>query len=473
MTARIRAELRQSAANAPVADPAEKRRREEASRTTDDVLTFRGEDPVNQDRYVAFAQRIQSAVAQDPRFASTVQSFRITRDKDLDRKQRNTLEDLVSPHVVEMQLPLSRDDMGPVFDLVYDEMLGLGPLGQPWRDDSITEIMVDAWDKITVEKKGRIYRTNLRFRDREHALTTARDLSSKVSDRTVSPTNALVNAVLDGARVNIAYMPIVQNGLAITIRKSGRLMGLAKLLEVQALTPEMAAFFADAVKARANAMVSGGTGTGKTTLINALSTSIPNSDRVIVIEDTRELELANEHVVYLQTKERSSFDDVVVYDQAELLVNSLRMRPDRLIIGEIRDGKAASVMMMAANTGHDGTMTTVHANTAAKALNQRLAGLVRAGTDGVPDEVAKADIAEVLDLVVHGERTRGRRFVSEVAEVDGSMLRDGVIHPNVLFKAEMDIDGNVVFHRTGDLTKDGTLAQKMIEAGIDPATWWT
>jgi pilus assembly protein CpaF len=309
--------------------------------------------------------------------------------------------------------------------------------------------------------------TTARFRDPEHANSIARNLARMVSDRALSPTNPLVTAQLDGARVNFAYGPVVSSGLAISLRKFRPLMGMAGLVQTGSLTGEMAEFLRDCVVSRATVLVSGGTGVGKTTMVNALSESIPDDERVITIEDSLELKLANRFVVSLQTKEQASRDDDALVDQESLLVNCLRMRPDRIIVGEIREGKAAAQMLRAANTGHDGTMTTIHANNVDAALNATLSNLVRAGS-GVSDDIAKYQIADAFDLVVQGSRRRGRRFVSELAEVTSLSLGEGGrIVPRTVFRGLLGPTGEVVHERAGGIDPRGELAEKMAEAGID------
>ena len=424
-----------------------------------------------QRRYEDMARRVIDLVVAAPEISSVVNKFRLTRDPREDRRQRLALEEALKPRLGELQLPVNYESLGCVLDVAYDELLGLGPLGPAWRDDDVTDIFVDGWDRIYVERDGRLVPTTARFRDQAHASSIARGLARMVSDRALSPSNPMVDAQLDGARANFVYSPVAANGLAISLRKHRPLLGMGGLVRNGSLTSEMAEFLRDTVMARATVLVSGGTGVGKTTMINALSEFIPGSERVITIEDALELKLANRFVVSLQTKERASADDEALVDQQELLKNSLRMRPDRIIVGEIREPDAAALMLQAANTGHEGTMTTIHANNADSALNTRLANLVRSGSR-VPDDVAKLQIAEAFDLVVQGSRRHGRRFIEEVAEVVvGDLERTGRLAPRAVFHGRVGSDGNVVHERVGGIEPKGLLAERMLEAGIDPQRW--
>ncbi len=417
--------------------------------------------------------RITGYIGNRPQLAQRVTGFQLTRDAQLDANQRVELEHIVTRELKDVALPVTAAELPEVLDVVYDELIGLGPLGVVWRDPAVTEILVDGWDNIYVEVGGRLRTTSYRFRSAEHAEGVARGLAERVSGRTLSPTNSLVTAELPAARVNFAYKPVVRSGLAITLRKLDGVMGMAKLLEHRSLTEEMAAFLSQCVSSRAAILVSGGTGVGKTTLLNALSESIGAGERVVTIEDSYELRLANRFVVSMQTKEAASGDDTIFVTQDQLLRNSLRMRPDRIVVGEMRDGEAAAVMLAAANTGHEGTMTTIHANTADSAVNVRLTNMARAGAD-IPTDVARWEIAEAFDLVVQGTRSHydGQRFVSEIAEVTTAGLDEGGrIHLRPIFRATMHPDAPVEFHQVGGVDPGGRLAERLQSSGFDIGMW--
>jgi pilus assembly protein CpaF len=422
-------------------------------------------------RLWSLADGISSIMSREPRVTQAVNKMVLTRDKALDYEQRQRLEHLVTPYLGGAGLGMRPDEAAAAFDLAYDELIGLGPLGVPWRDDEVVEVMVDAWDRIVIERDGRLMETNLTFRSPTHAEEVARNLAQLVSDRALSPNDPLVTASLDKARVNLVYgSAVVGSGLAITLRKSRPLMDLDRLLALDSLTVEMAEFLADAVAARATTMIVGGTGVGKTTLLNALSEFIPEHERIISIEDTFELQLRNRFWVRLQTKERASADDRVTVDQSALVRNALRMRPDRIVVGEIRDDRAAVDMLTAANTGHEGTLSTIHANSPEQMLNDRLAQMVRSGAH-VPDDIAKSQINSALDVVVQGTRVGSRRFISAISVLTGDSLQGNVLVPFPLFVGSPHADGSVSFSRVGSLPEDTDIARRMREAGIDPTRW--
>jgi pilus assembly protein CpaF len=255
---------------------------------------------------------------------------------------------------------------------------------------------------------------------------------------------------------------------------------MESLLRGDSLSEEMRDFLYDAVKARATILVSGGTGSGKTTMINALSEAIPDGERVITIEDAYELTLSNRHVVSLQAKFKSSGDDPIIITQEDLMVASLRMRPDRIIVGEIREPSAAAVMLTAANTGHDGTMTTLHASSADVALNNRLSSLLmRSSQGGYTYDVARTEIALAIDLVVHIDRRAGHRFISEIALVDSTYLTSKSLRPLTLFEGVVTVSqgpGQEVvvrpsFRNTGKIPLATKLGVKLSDLGESASRW--
>lgn len=427
------------------------------------------------------AQQLYEAVdltlmilSRDAAISAQLTDFTLTRDADADLAQRRRFREMLEPALAHAGRVVVRNpsDIEDVFNMAYAEYIGLGPLDELWWDDQVTEILVDSPERVYVERNGRLSTSWVRFRSLEHAQSLARTLSAKISDRAVNPSNPLVTAELPGARVTFCYgTGVVKSGISITIRKFKPLMGMDALLTIGALSDDMAAFLADCVRARATALVSGGTGTGKTTMVNALSGFVPDSERIVTIEDAFELALSNKYIVSLQTKEAASSDDTVRITQADLLVNSLRMRPDRIIVGEIREPDGARVMIQAASTGHDGTMSTIHANTAHVAVNSRLMGLLRTAT-GMSDDVAAREVATAIDLVVQVTRRAGIRFISEIATVDVSDIRgQREIVPRVLFTGALDTDGRPAFRQVAALGDDTVLWLKFTEAGIDPSRW--
>ena len=396
----------------------------------------------------------------------------LTRDLIIDNLQKKQLQDLLRFKIGAAGISIPNpDDSTPILDIAYDEMLGISVLGDLWRDNDITEIMVDRWDRITIEKNGRLEITPITFRSQQHAESVARNLALRISDRALSSSIPLVTAELPDARITFAFGSVVKGRISITLRKFRALLNLDDLLKRRSLNQEMVAFLKDAVASRAGILVSGGTGTGKTTIINLLSTFIPANERVITIEDAFELNIAAEHVVSLQTKEASSRDDQISITLADLMRNTLRMRPDRIIVGEIREGEGASVMLAAANTGHDGTMTTIHASSAELALNERLVDLVR-DVRRSSDEAIKRTIISAFEIVVQVSRGRkGQRFLSEIAVVDALSLIDGNIKPTPIFIGEEQTDGTVTHKKVGKVPTGSSLKLKMSLADIPEDRW--
>jgi pilus assembly protein CpaF len=426
----------------------------------------------NLDQVWPIVEKLRGFVSTDAVLQARAKDLELTRDADVNRRQKEELlttltKTLASRGGIEYQ----PSHMGSALDLLYDEIVGISVLGDLWRDDDITEIMVDRWDRVTVEHNGTLHVTDVRFRSPEHANDVARSLALRVSDRSVSQKIPLVTAELPQARVTFCYGPVVKGGLSITIRKFRPLLGLDSLLQRGSVNDELVELLRDLVHSRATILVSGGTGTGKTTIINMLSSFIPDSERVITIEDAFELQLANTHVVSLQTKEASSSDDTVSVTLSDLLRNTLRMRPDRVIVGEIREGEGALTMLAAANTGHDGTMTTIHANSPSMALNERLSDLIRQSR-GTPDDVAKRTIASAFDVVVQVTRSaRGVRYISEVAMVDPTGIVAGQIHPETIFAGEESPDGRVRFRKVGKIRPDSRLGSKLAGTLVSPGRW--
>ena len=424
------------------------------------------------ERYWPLVDRIMTVAGSDVDVQRLTGRLELIADSNADAEQRDSLLHILKPKLAAAGIQISDPkDIPIVLEMAYDEMVGISVLGAHWRDPSVTEIMVDRWNKVTLERDGKLEDTPIRFRDPDHANSVARSLALRLSDRAVSRSINLVTAELPSARVQFAYGPVVRGGLSITIRKFRKLLDLDDLLRFRAINNEMIDFLQAAVRARAGILISGGTGTGKTTIINLLSNFIPNNERVITIEDAFELHLANNHVVSLQTKEAASADDSVSVTLADLLRATLRMRPDRIIVGEIREGEGASVMLTAANTGHEGTMTTIHANSVDMALNERLVDLLRQSRSST-DETILRTIASAFDLVVQVSRgRRGNRFIAEIAVVERSTLHDGMLHPMPLFIGEDDENGGARFRRVGSLGPDTILGHKFIDAGVETSRW--
>ncbi|MGK7864841.1 CpaF family protein [Falsiroseomonas sp. E2-1-a4] len=319
-----------------------------------------------------------------------------------------------------------------VEDLV-DEMLGHGPLEPLLRDDRVDDILVNGPNRVFVEVGGKMQLSAVRFRDGRQLAGIAQKMAAKVGRR-VDESSPLVDCRLpDGSRVNIVFPPLAIDGVSISIRKfSRRRYGLDALVENGSFTAPVARILEIAARCRLNIVVSGGTGSGKTTLLNAMSSLIDHGERIVTIEDAAELQLQQPHVVRLETRP-PNLEGQGEINQRALLRNALRMRPDRIILGECR-GAEAFDMLQAMNTGHDGSICTLHANTARDALT-RIENMVQMGTTNLPHAAIRYQIAGALDLVVQVERMRdGQRRVIHVAEVCG--MEGDVITMNDVFAFE-------------------------------------
>jgi Flp pilus assembly CpaF family ATPase len=409
----------------------------------------------NLDTVWPIVEKLRGFVATDAVLQAKAKDLLLTRDPEDNRRQKEELlATLTMTLAARGGIEYQPSFMGAALDLLYDEIVGVSVLGDLWRDDDITEIMVDRWDRVTVEHNGKLQVTDVSFRSPEHANDVARALALRVSDRSVSQKIPLVTAELPQARVTFCYGPVVRGGLSITIRKFRPLLSLDSLLQRGSVNTELVELLRDLVLARATLLVSGGTGTGKTTIINILSSFIPDTERVITIEDAFELQLSNSHVVSLQTKEASSSDDTVSVTLSDLLRNTLRI-----------------TMLAAANTGHDGTMTTIHANSPSMAVNERLSDLIRQSRS-TPDDVAKRTIASAFDVVVQVSRSaRGLRYISEVSVVEPSMIVAGQIIPETIFTGEEMPDGRIQFRRSGKIRPDSRLGRKLTSTLVNPGRW--
>jgi pilus assembly protein CpaF len=311
---------------------------------------------------------------------------------------------------------LSRDDRDRLTSELADDILGHGPLERLLADDSITEIMVNGPFDVWVERQGRLFETTVRFTDESHLRRIINKMVAQIGRR-IDESSPMVDARLpDGSRVNAVIPPLSLGGPLVTIRKfSKRRLDLNDLVRLGTLNTETIEFLQRCILAELNILISGGTGSGKTTLLNALSTSIPDSDRIVTIEDAAELRLNQRHVLRLEARPKNIEGEGEIPIR-ELVRNSLRMRPDRIIVGEVR-GSEALDMLQAMNTGHDGSLCTVHANTPRDALSRIETMVLMAGYD-LPVKAIRQQVASALDLIVHLERLEdGSRRVTAITEV--------------------------------------------------------
>ncbi|MEV6347417.1 CpaF family protein [Actinoplanes sp. NPDC051851] len=333
---------------------------------------------------------------------------------DLDTRVRETLNDLLAKE----ETPLSGTDRARIIREVVDEVLGHGPIESLLRDQSISEVMVNGPRQIYVERFGRLELVTAEFDDEAHLRRIIDRICSRVGRR-VDEASPMVDARLpDGSRVNAIVPPIALDGSSLTIRKFSSVpLTVGDLLNYGTLTRQAAEFLEGAVKGRRNVLVSGGTGSGKTTILNILSGFIPLDERVVTIEDAAELQLGGEHVVRLESRPPNSEGRGTITTR-DLVRNSLRMRPDRIVVGEVRDA-AALDMLQAMNTGHDGSLTTLHANTPRDALARLETMVLMAGMD-LPAKAIRDQIASAVDMILQVSRFKdGTRKITYITEVVG------------------------------------------------------
>ncbi len=349
---------------------------------------------------------------------------------------------------------------------VFDSIRGLGILGKIISDKSITEVMINGYDTIFVERDGKLEHIPERFEDRE----TFRNIITKfVQDmgRSVNESNPIVDTRLeDGSRVNVVLDPIALNGPIVTIRRFPEEgMTIQKLIEYGSITKEASLFLQKLVKAKYNIFISGGTGSGKTTFLNALSNYIPKTERIITIEDSAELQIRHiPNLVRLETRNANSTGTGAI-TMRDLIKSSLRMRPERIVVGEVRGAEALD-MLQAMNTGHDGSLSTGHANSSQDMLS-RLETMVLSGSPGLPLEAIRQQIASAVDIIIHLSRLRdSTRKTMEISEVVG--LKQGEIVMNPLFRFEED-GYTTVQKVSGSLNRTGAKMahpEKFINSGI-------
>src|ERR1051325_6951131 len=376
-------------------------------------------------------------------------SMDITRTEDV----RRTIQDLFEQILAEENIVLSRPERARLFEQIAAEILGLGPLQPLLEDDTISEIMVNGPKNVYIERKGRLHRVPVTFENNDHVM--------RIIDRIVAPlgrrideSSPYVDARLqDGSRVNAVIPPISLVGPVLTIRKFSRNpITVEQLIQFGSITQEAIQFLKACVESRLNIVISGGTGSGKTTFLNVLSGFIPSDERILTIENAAELQLRQEHVVTLESRPPNieGRDEITIRN---LVVNALRMRPERIIVGEIRD-EAALDMLQAMNTGHDGSMTTLHSNGPRDTLARLETMTLMAGMD-LPSRAIREQISSAIDLIVHQERMRdGTRKVVNLTEISG--MEGEVITMTDVF----------VFEQTG--IENGQIMGRLRPTGLRP-----
>jgi pilus assembly protein CpaF len=391
---------------------------------------------VQKDTYSDLKTRVQNRLLSelDP-------SMDITRTAEV----RNTIQDLFEQVLAEENIVLSRPEKQRLFEQISAEILGYGPIQTLLEDDTITEVMVNGAKNIYIERAGKIIRVPVAFESDEHVL--------RIIDRIVAPlgrrideSSPYVDARLpDGSRVNAVIPPISLIGPVLTVRKFAKNpITLEQLIEFGTITPEALQFLKACVESRLNLVISGGTGSGKTTLLNILSQFIPADERIVTVENAAELQLRQEHVVTLESRPPNieGRGEVTI---RQLVINCLRMRPDRIIVGEIRD-EAALDMLQAMNTGHDGSMTTAHSNSPRDTLARLETMVMMAGME-LPVRAIREQVSSAIDLIVHEERLRdGTRKLVNITEVSG-MEGDVITMTDIFVFEQSGFEGGKIIGR--------------------------
>jgi len=375
-------------------------------------------------------------------------------EKIPERELRAQVHGLVAQHVISERLALNARELDDFVGDILHEMTGLGPIEPLLADDSITDILINTHKQIYIERRGQLVLSAARFKDEAHLLRIVNKIVSTVGRR-VDESQPMVDArLLDGSRVNVAIRPVSVDGPLVSIRKFSRKpLSMDKLVETQSIAAEMAALLSVAVMGRVSILISGGTGSGKTTMLNALSSYISDTERLITIEDAAELQLQQPHVGRMETRP-PSIEGKGEIRQRELVKNALRMRPDRIIVGEVR-GEEAFDMLQAMNTGHEGSMTTIHANTPRDSL-ARLEQMVGMAGFQMSQLSIRAQIASAIRVVVQLNRlSDGKRRVVSVSEISG--IEGDVIQMQEIFR----------FQRVST-AEDGTIHGHYQASGVRP-----
>ncbi|MDU8946031.1 CpaF family protein [Ovoidimarina sediminis] len=419
-----------------------------------EVAAFRPEDDLSQEdrdliKLLELKSRLHEALLDRLNYAVI--------DKVVPEDLRREVAALVTEVVTSERTPLKSKDFQRVVDDLMNEVLGLGPLEPLLEDPTVNDILVNGHDSVFVERSGILEKTKVRFSDEKHLLRIIDKIVSRVGRR-VDESNPWVDARLeDGSRVNAIIRPCAIDGPSMSIRKFAKMpYTMERLVSAGAMSQTASDLLKGLVNSRLNILISGGTGSGKTTMLNAMSANINNRERIVTIEDAAELQMQQEHVVRLETRPANPSGGGAV-TQRELVRNALRMRPDRIIVGEVR-GAETFDMLQAMNTGHDGSMTTVHANSARDALGRLEQMVTMMGID-MPLGAIRTQIASGLHFVVQLARlSDGRRRVVSISEITG--MEGDVVTMQDIF----------IFHRTG-MSDDGEVLGEFKPTGIRPRHW--
>ncbi|HKS68474.1 MAG TPA: CpaF family protein [Candidatus Acidoferrales bacterium] len=384
-----------------------------------------------------------------------IQKLNLDRLSEVNRDEvRREVGQILEQLVVGESTPMNLQERERLAQEVLDEVFGLGPLEPLLADPTVADILVNTYKQVYIERKGVLERTSIQFRDDTHLMTIIDRIVSAIGRR-VDESSPMVDARLaDGSRVNAIIPPLAIDGPCLSIRRFGHDPLTAEdLIANNTLTPPMLELLQGCVKARLNILISGGTGAGKTTFLNVLSSYISNRERIVTIEDAAELQLHQDHVVRLETRPANIEGKGAIY-QRQLVINSLRMRPDRIIVGEVR-GEEALDMLQAMNTGHDGSLTTIHANTPRDAL-ARLETMVAMANLNIPESAIRRQISSAIDVVIQVSRmSDGTRKVVSIAEITG--MEGEVVTMQDIF----------VFRKRG-IKETGEVIGEFLPTGIRP-----
>lgn len=417
--------------------------------TAEPVKTQPTNDAVSNNSNMMFSEQLESVRREvyqriDPNVAAKL--------------SREALKELIFKGVEEIaaiqKTPLAQTEQRQLVDALLDDMLGVGPIQPLLADPLISDIMVNRYDQIYVEREGKLQLLPLRFRDEQHLLNVARRIAGRIGRR-IDEASPMVDARLeDGSRVNVVIPPLALDGTSLSIRKfSQQHISLVDIAAKGSMSQAMAEFLRLAAKMRLNILISGGTGAGKTTLLNALSQGADSDERIVTIEDAAELKLQQPHVVRMETRP-ANLEGASAIGQRELLRNALRMRPDRIILGEVR-GAEAFEMLQAMNTGHDGSMSTLHANTSRDAL-VRLENMLLMGQENMPSKALRQQISGAVQLIVQVARMRdGVRRIVSIDEVAG--IEQETIQLQTLFKFDLVDEGSSDGLLSGRYSNSGRL----------------